>query len=127
DQVQAALARDQVLIELIRYDHYLGKNNFESRYGAVAISSTGEPTWTCLGRAEEIEATIALYRSSARGRTDEETLQGVLHALQARVWAPIEDVLPEGTKRIVLSPDGQLNFVSFATLLGTDDKFLAEK
>jgi CHAT domain-containing protein len=31
------------------------------------------------------------------------------------------------TKRIIISPDGQLNFISFATLLSNDKHFLAEK
>ena len=37
-QVQRALEKDEVLLELLRYDHYLGKNTFELRYGAVLIA-----------------------------------------------------------------------------------------
>ena len=32
-RVQGALAGDQVLVELLRYNHYLGKNEWERRYG----------------------------------------------------------------------------------------------
>ncbi len=52
---------------------------------------------------------------------------GVLRALHEQVWAPIEKVLPGGVTTIAVSPDGELNFVSFATLVGTEDKFLAEQ
>jgi hypothetical protein len=37
--------------------------------------------------------------------------------LHDQVWAPIGQALPTQTKRIIISPDGQLNFISFATLL----------
>ena len=62
-----------------------------------------------------------------RGKTDEATLRNVLKALEERVWAPIEKALPSGTKTVIVSPDGELSFVSFATLLAPDDRFLGEK
>jgi CHAT domain-containing protein len=40
---------------------------------------------------------------------------------------PVERVLPPGIKRVIFSPDGQLNFVSFATLLDAEHHFLAER
>ena len=127
-QVQGALASDQVLVELLRYTHYLGKNKWEARYGAVVIGSKGEPGWIPLGAAAEIEESIQLYRKSVRGSTDETTLHSVLRTLHDQVWAPIEKALPAGTKTIILSPDGELNFISFATLLTSgEEDFLIEK
>ena len=38
-QVQSVLPKQAVLIELLRYSHYLGKGKFEDRYGAVVISA----------------------------------------------------------------------------------------
>ena len=43
------------------------------------------------------------------------------------VWADVEKALPADTETVVISPDGELNFLSFATLLLPDDRFLAEK
>ena len=34
---------------------------------------------------------------------------------------------PTETKTVIVSPDGELSFVSFATLLTPDDRFLGEK
>jgi tetratricopeptide (TPR) repeat protein len=126
-QVQGTLGEDETLIELLRHGHSSRQKESEPRYGAVVIAPSGDPKWVPLGRATEIEGNIALYRKSARGETDEATLSSVLHALHTQVWVPIEKALPSGTKRIIVSPDGALNFVSFATLAGPDDKFLAEK
>jgi tetratricopeptide (TPR) repeat protein len=126
-QVQAALAGDQVLVELLRYNHYLGKNKWERRYGALVIASKGEPRWVPLGDAAAMEKKVELYRKSVCGDTDETTLHSVIRALHDQVWAPIEEALPEGTKAIILSPDGELNFIAFATLLTPADEFLSEK
>jgi tetratricopeptide (TPR) repeat protein len=126
-QVQGALTGDQVLVELLRYNHYLGKNEWERRYGALVIASKGEPRWVPLGAAAGIEKKVELYGKSVRGETDETTLHSVLRTLHDQVWAPIEKALPEGTKTVILSPDGDLNFVSFATLLSAADEFLIEK
>ncbi len=124
--VQGALAADQVLVELLRYSHYMGRNKWEPHYGALVIASRGEPKWIPLGSAAEIETSIQLFRKSVRGDTDESTLHSVLRSLHDQVWAPIEKGLPANSKTIILSPDGELSFVSFATLLAPADEFLIE-
>jgi len=48
-QVQGALAGDQVLVELLRYRHYMGKNKWETRYGALVIASGDKPSGFRLG------------------------------------------------------------------------------
>jgi tetratricopeptide (TPR) repeat protein len=127
ERVQAAIVTDEALIELLRYDHYLGKNKSEPCYGAVVIAPRGEPKWIPLESAKEIDKSIALYQKSVRGKTDEATLSSALHTLDTQLWAPIEKALPAETKTIIISPDGELSFVSFATLLTADDRFVGEK
>ena len=126
-QVESVLPKQAVLIEFLRYSHYLGKTKFETRYGAIVISASGEPKWVPLGGADQIEKDIKLYQKSVRGKTDEATLGNVLKALEEQVWAPIEKTLPTETKTVIISPDGELSFVSFATLLTPNDRFLGEK
>ncbi|HEY5706735.1 MAG TPA: CHAT domain-containing tetratricopeptide repeat protein [Terrimicrobiaceae bacterium] len=127
EQVQGALGSDQVLVELLRYEHYLGKKQWETRYGAAVFGPKADPQWVPLGAAAEIAKQVNLYGKSARGQTDEATLHTVLRVLHDAVWVPIEKALPAGARTIILSPDGQLNFISFATLLTTSDEFLIEK
>jgi CHAT domain-containing protein len=105
----------------------LSKNKWETRYGALVIASKDEPRWIPLGAAPAIEKNAELYRKSVRGDTDETTLRLVLRTLHDQVWAPIKNALPAGAKTIILSPDGELNFISFATLLTAADEFLIEK
>ena len=92
-----------------------------------SLPQEDEPKWIPLGAAAEIEKSIRLYRKSVRGETDESTLHLVLRTLHDQVWVPIEKTLPADGKTIILSPDGELNFISFATLLTASDEFLIEK
>jgi tetratricopeptide (TPR) repeat protein len=126
-EVQSALPKDGALIEYLRYSHYLGKDKFEPSYGAVVLTAKEPPRWVPLGKADEIDRNARRYRSQVNDRdTAEETLKETLHALCQQVWAPLQRILPENPRTVIISPDGQLNFVSFATLLTSRDRFLAE-
>ena len=91
------------------------------------LLSKGAPLWIPLGKANEIEALVRRYGTLVRGSPQEEELSANLQALYEALWAPIGQALPSQTKRIIISPDGQLNFISFATLLTKDKQFLAQK
>jgi CHAT domain-containing protein/Tfp pilus assembly protein PilF len=126
-QIQAALPKHSALAEFLRYYYYLGRNKWELRYGAVIIAPSAGAKWAPLGTAAEIEKSVQLYRKSARGETDEATLSAVLKILGEQIWVPIENALPAETTTVIVSPDAELSFVSFATLLSPDDRFVAEK
>src|SRR5580704_5824458 len=60
-----------------------------------------------------------------KGNDDE--MAAVLQKLCNEVWEPVEEAFPVHTNRVIVSPDGQLNFLSFATLLNPEQGFVAEK
>jgi tetratricopeptide (TPR) repeat protein len=127
EQVQGAIPNDGALIEYLRYAHYLGKDKWEQRYGAVVLTSNGQPRWIALGSAKEVDAAVRRYQALVRGASDPGALSESLESLYAQLWAPIERALPPRLKRMIVSPDSQLNFVSFATLLDSEERFLGEK
>jgi len=77
----------------------------------------GAPLWIPLGGGRDIKKKTRLYGILARGSPQEDEFSTNLQALYEALWTPIEQALPSQTKRIIISPDGQLNFISFATLL----------
>jgi CHAT domain-containing protein len=127
EQVQAVIPKDSALIEYVRYSHFLGKGKFEPRYGAVVLATTGPPRWLALGSAEDMDATVSRCQALERGASNAGALSENLETLYRQLWGPIEQSLPPDVKRVIISPDGQLNFVSFATLLDSEERFLAEK
>jgi CHAT domain-containing protein len=127
EQVQRAIPNDGALIEYLRYRHYLGKNQWEERYGAIVLFSKGAPLWIPLGGAKEIEAALNRYGDLVRGTRDDDEMAAILQRLYQEVWEPIAQAFPANVNRVIISPDGQFNFLSFATLLTKDQHFLAER
>jgi len=126
-QVQAALSTNQALVEIVCYDYYHGTNDWEAHYGAVVMGFSGEPVWVPLGTAAAIESTVSQYQKEVRGQPEDDEFAQILQALYQQVWAPIQRVLPTNTSTVIICPDGDLNFVSFATLLMPDHRFLGER
>ena len=126
EQVQRTIPEDGALIEYVRYRHYLGTGKSEPRYGATVLFARGAPLWIPLGKANEIEHLVQRYSALVRGSPQDEELSANLQALYEALWAPIEQALSRETKTIIISPDGALNFISFATLLTKEGQFLAQ-
>jgi CHAT domain-containing protein len=79
-----------------------------------------------LGPAAEIEVRVHLDQKYMRKRVHEAALAEVLRGLYQSLCHPIQAALPAGIHRLILCPDGALNFVSFATLLDDENHFFAD-
>ena len=133
-ELQTALPAASVMVELVRYNHYLGNGKFESRYGAALIGGStvcfkggqlGQPVWVALGSTASIGQSMAAYRTAMRaGRKGDEA---ILRELYLQLVDPIQPKLPDGTRSLIIVPDAELNFLNFGTLLGGDGRFLAEE
>lgn len=126
DEVVAAIPDKATLIEYVRYRDYSGPGRFVSRYGAAVVRGEGVPVFVPLGEAARIEAGMDLYAKAVRSGAPDEEMRKFLAALGDLVWTPLEDELPPEGERIILSPDGALNFLSFATLFADGEKFAGE-
>ncbi|MCD4781157.1 MAG: CHAT domain-containing protein [Candidatus Omnitrophica bacterium] len=127
-KIQEALPDDSTLIDFIRYNHYLGHYKFEKRYGAVVIGPEGPPRWVPLGQASVIDAAIKRYQVVVRQDNYFDNLTAVLlNGLYGMIWEPLETSLTQRTRRVIISAAGSLNYLSFATLLTPNDRFLAQK
>ena len=133
-KVQSALANDAVLLEFARYSRHLGKGKFEICYGVILVANpkvelqtakAGEVVWVPLGSAKSIERTLKEYGEVMRGERRGEL--SLLRTLHAQLFEPIQKRLPKGITTLVISPDAELNFMSFATLVNEQDRFLAEQ
>jgi tetratricopeptide (TPR) repeat protein len=124
-QVQSELTTDTMLVEFLRYNYYLGKTDFEPRYGAILIDHTNGPVWVSIGRACDIEHNLKdgeeMMRSRDRGNI------AILKTLYSQLMKPVLELLPTNVTTLIISPDAELNFLSFATLVSPQDNFLAEQ
>jgi len=131
-QVQAAIPRDAVLLEWVLYRHYLRSGSWESRYGVVVIPpptmalhghGRGQPAWIPVGSATEIDAKLRRHQAVLRGAGQ----GGLFRELYNQLFEPIAKLLPAKTGTVIVCPDGELNFLSFAALLEADGRFLGQR
>jgi CHAT domain-containing protein/Tfp pilus assembly protein PilF len=123
--VRDALPADAALVEYVAYHRYTGRLTSEPAYGAVILTRAAPPQWVPLGPAAEIDARVRLEQKDMRKRVHDTTVAEVLRGLFTALCQPVVAALPTGTHRLIISPDGELNFVSFGALLDSDDHFLA--
>ena len=125
-EVQEAVPEGAALVEYIAYQRYAGRLKFEPAYGAVVLTRNGPPQWIALGAALSIDGRVRVYQRYMRHRVREAALTDELQELYQVLCQPILSTLPAGIHRLIVSPDSALNFVSFATLLDSQDRFLGE-
>jgi CHAT domain-containing protein/Tfp pilus assembly protein PilF len=124
-EVQSELNSNTMLLEFVRYNYYLGKVDFEPHYGVVLIYNSKNPMWVPLGNATNIEQNLQEYEQTMRGEKRGDAT--VLKNLYSELIAPVLRKLPANVSTLIISPDSELNFLSFATLVNGQDQFLAER
>ena len=136
EDVRHALRPGEVLIEFVQYietdklDFF--NQDWESlgHYGAVVISAQSAPAWIALGDNATVAREMHRYKRGVRGKQDPAPFEENLVRLHSMLWAPLEAAFPKGTRSVIVSPDGELNMLSFAGLLdkaGPNGQFVAEK
>lgn len=124
--VQDSIPEKATLIEFIRYRDFGAPGRFTHRYGAIVIDRKNGPAFIPLAEAKRVEAGMELYAEAVRSSAPDEDMKKFLEVLGELIWAPLVDKLPAPGSSLILSPDGALNFFSFATLLQEDGTFVGE-
>jgi tetratricopeptide (TPR) repeat protein len=130
--VQAKLERDQVFVDIVRYQRYADSGDVIA-YGAVVIPPSGPAAWVPLADGTAIEEKIACFverYGGGRGFGSDSPCGNVvtiLRDLHDDVWRPLAKSFPRDTRRVLLSPDGAMCFVPWAALLDDRQRFLAER
>jgi CHAT domain-containing protein len=123
EDIQGVLTPTSALIEYFVHSRYQNRR-WERGYSACIIRNTGEPDVIWCGTSKDIETLIKDYRTGV-DKSVESLLKESSRSLYDKLIAPL---LPKlgGVETLIISPDAQLNFVSFATWLNPDGRFLIE-
>jgi CHAT domain-containing protein len=129
DTVQQRIPADAALVEFFVYQPFdpaakPDAKPLPERYVAYVLKHTGAPQMKDLGEAAPIDAAIDSLRQALRspGRSDVARLS---RALDEQVMQPVRVILG-GTKRLLLSPDGELNLIPFAALMDERNEYLVK-
>jgi CHAT domain-containing protein/Tfp pilus assembly protein PilF len=129
--VQGALPEDAALVEWVVYNAFNLKARSDNdkwglpRYAVCVLSKHGDPVWIDLGDEKIINADIQALRAALRRPASAE-VTSLSRSLEARIMAPVRALLG-ATRHVLLSPDGALNLIPFAALLGDDNRPLIER
>ena len=127
DRVTSFLPKGSMLVEYARISYVARDFGPQpvSRYVALVVQSGNHPVIVDLGEAESIDREVTRYRahfgklevkrtSNPNRRETDDYLQ-VVSALYEKLWEPIEQYVTD-TSVVLLSPDANLNVLSFAGL-----------
>lgn len=126
--VQQMLPEDAAYVEIIRRRlanvGYFAPGTSE-RYAVYVLRPTGSPQVIDLGDAGPIDDAVFKLREalSDPSRSDAKTLSRVV---DEKVMRPVRGALGS-PKRLILSPDGNLNFIPFEALVDENGQFLVER
>jgi CHAT domain-containing protein/tetratricopeptide (TPR) repeat protein len=135
ENVASGLPVDAVLLEFVFYNKHLGREGgWRGWCGAVALSRQRAPVFRELGPSDEILKSVGDYLDVATAEiegNDTATLnaktESACRDLFNKLVSPFTDVMPVDGAPLFICADGQLSFVSFATLLDHNDTFLGSR
>lgn len=128
ERVRKNLPVDGVLVEWFRYRPFDSKaKNQSARWGAphyvaYMLKSAGDVVALDLGEAEPIDKLVTHFREKLETMNNSD-YEDAGRKLFEKLIAPLRTHLAQ-SKKLLLSPDGELNLVPFAALLGEDGKYL---
>jgi CHAT domain-containing protein len=129
--VQAAIPADAALLEFAvfrPFDPKADQNNEAygpPRYAAYVVRKDAAPRGVDLGPAQAIDEAIAVLREALRDPARRD-LRRRARALDEQVVGPLQ-VAIGNARRLLISPDGDLNLVPFDALIDAQGRYLVER
>ena len=131
EAVQNALPADSALVEFVTYRPFNPKAQTdaeqygERHYGAYVLHHGAAPKGVDLGDAKAIDIAVAKLRAALRdpSRSD---VQELSRAVAEKVFQPLLPLVADD-KRLLISPDGQLDLVPFEALVDGQGHYLVER
>lgn len=122
-EVQTTLASTEALIEFAAFAPM--DTSLPPQYLAFVLHNTGKHRWVVLGDMNQIDKEIQVFRNSISRRKADVRETGL--KLYHSTFGKIAGLLGENVTKLVLSPDSELNLVSFAALTDDTGQYLIEK
>jgi len=129
--VQDAIPKDTALVEFVSFRPFNPKykkrdEQFgEASYAAYVLRHQGEPEWTELGTATEIDKAIESLRRALRN-PDSVDVKRLARAVDAKVMQPVRKLMGKQRKAL-LSPDGALNLIPIDVLVDEHNQYLIKR
>lgn len=127
EAIQAMVPKDAVLVELVVYlpfDVQANDWTHKPRYAAYMLHPSGELRWADLGESEIIDTAVKLFREAIADRRAD--VRQRARELDLLTMAKVRPMVGK-MKRLIVSPDGELQLVPLGALIDETDRYLVER
>lgn len=126
ENVIPAISEGHAILDFLKFEDLKLPAEKQSCYGVVILTHQNEPQFVRIENLDEINTSIDLIRQSIVSG-DTSGFNESARVLSDKLWLPIANKLPSEIHSLHIAPEGKLNFLSFAALLDSSEKFLGEK
>jgi tetratricopeptide (TPR) repeat protein len=126
ENVVPVIPDGHALLDFVKFEDLKLPTNKQACYGAVILTHQNAPEFVRIDNLDEINNAIESMRQSITSG-DSLSFHESTSLLSDKLWSPIANKLPCEIHSLHIAPEGKLNFLSFAALLDSADKFLGEK
>ncbi|MDF1712785.1 MAG: CHAT domain-containing protein [Akkermansiaceae bacterium] len=124
--IRDRLKSDEIFVDTLRFRDSEGTWT----YGALVYLAGAEtPKWIALADEKRLGRLVLLQKALgdlARKKTGM-NVEPLLRDLYQDFWKPLTTALPDGSRRVILCPDGGLGLIPWAALRSEDGRFLCEE
>ncbi|MCU0415805.1 MAG: CHAT domain-containing protein [Cytophagaceae bacterium] len=122
-QLKTSLSAKEVAVEIIRYRYFSNKFTDSIIYSALVVTkdSKSAPDIVHFTNGKQMETRyLKYYRNAIKFNIDDVNTFD-------RYWASISTIIPSGTARIYVAPDGVYNQLNLETIKRPDGKYLLQQ
>lgn len=124
--IVASLPPGRVVVDFVQADRYSDRNRYEPVYVAIRYASDGVSMRDC-GPVGDLNARIAALRERITAASAEDpSLAEVLKGLESHLFGSWLETLADNAT-VLISPDGELNFLPFSALMDPQGRTLFER
>lgn len=127
-ELPKVLPKQSAFIDYFKYETFGKLKSKNSNYGAIVITDNGTLSLVRLAECKKIDTLVDDFRkinSTFTGVEKDAEMTGVCRSLYDELIEPLKTHLGKSTD-LIISPEGKLNFIPFASFLDRDGKFTVQ-
>ncbi len=121
-----ALSGGGLLIDFFLFNDPNNIEDYSTRLGVLLTTEKNNSFFIEIKNWDQISEMINSLNLSLKNG-DISNVEKLTYEISEKLWAPISAYIPDNTSHLFISPESNVNFLSFASLLDVGGQFVCEK